>query len=62
MSNRSVLRVVPGDNGVDLAVAEAAAAQFLTALGVALGSESTAARPAGWHGRTRSCSHRVRSS
>ena len=45
MSNRSVLRVVPGDNGVDLAVAAAAAAQFLTALGVALDSESTRGTP-----------------
>jgi GTP cyclohydrolase I len=45
MSNRSVLRVVPGDNRVDLAAAETAAAQFLTALGVALDSESTRGTP-----------------
>jgi GTP cyclohydrolase I len=45
MSNRSVLRVVPGDDGVDLAAAETAAAQFLTALGVALDSEGTRGTP-----------------
>jgi GTP cyclohydrolase I len=45
MSKRPVLRVVPGDHGVDLAAAEAAAAQFLTALGVALDSESTRGTP-----------------
>ena len=45
MSNRSVLRVVPGDNRVDLAAAETAAAQFLTALGVALDTEGTRGTP-----------------
>src|ERR1700754_1035988 len=45
MSNRSVLRVVPDDNRVDLAAAETAAAQFLTALGVALDSEGTRGTP-----------------
>ena len=45
MSKRPVLRVVPGDHEVDLAAAEAAAAQFLTALGVALDSESTRGTP-----------------
>jgi hypothetical protein len=39
MSNRRVLRVIPGDNRVDLAAAETAAAQFLIALGVVLDSE-----------------------
>jgi GTP cyclohydrolase IA len=46
MSTRPALRVVPHDPGVDLAAAEAAAAQFLAALGVALDSESTRGTPA----------------
>ena len=61
MSNRSVLRVVPGDNRVDLAAAETAAAQFLTALALRWTRRAPAAHLAGWHGRMRSCSHRVRS-
>ena len=45
MSTRSALRVVPHDPGVDLAAAEAAATQFLTALGVALDSEGIRGTP-----------------
>ena len=45
MSTRSALRVVPHDPGVDLVAAEAAAAQFLTALGISLDSEGTRGTP-----------------
>jgi GTP cyclohydrolase IA len=45
ISARSALRVVPHDPEIDLAAAETAAAQFLTALGVSLDSESTRGTP-----------------
>lgn len=45
MSSRNTLRVVHDHDRVDLAAAETAAAQFLTALGVSLESESLQGTP-----------------
>jgi GTP cyclohydrolase I len=45
MRTGSALRVINDNGGVDLAAAETAAAQFLTALGIPLDSESLAGTP-----------------
>ena len=50
------LRIVSEKPGLDLAAAERAAEDFLTALGVDLGGDGLAQTRPGWRAPTRSCS------